>query len=188
MSWHDHETVDWFSPIKLHKPTTLSDPTHCACVQDMSIRPIHVEGINLGQVTDAGSWAVESAHSFVWSFVRSVSAESNRPLFWQQKSLLKIGINTWWRNLLFDKSRPLNRCISIAFVLARLALKHQQSRRRYHPMATGAVSRGRGQLMSHYGIATVPLRQTISHASRVGPLSTTYRNCLLSAGWRKETY
>jgi len=39
-------SVAWYLPIKLHKPTIASDPTHCECAHgphDMSIRPIQVE-------------------------------------------------------------------------------------------------------------------------------------------------
>ena len=65
MSWHYEEiksSVDWFLPIKFHKPTIASDATHCACAHDMSIRPIQVEiTLYLGQ-TDPGSWDVETAY------------------------------------------------------------------------------------------------------------------------------
>ncbi len=70
MSWHYEEiksSVAWFSPIKLHKPTIASDPTHCACAHDMSIRPIQVEvTLYLGQ-TDPGSWDVESAYCYKYN-------------------------------------------------------------------------------------------------------------------------
>ena len=43
----------------MHKPTIIvSDPAHCACAHEMSIRPIQVEVTNLGQdrqVTNPGS-------------------------------------------------------------------------------------------------------------------------------------
>ena len=47
--WHYQEiksSVDWFSPIKLHNPTALSDQTH-----KTSIQSIQVEGTSLGEVT-----------------------------------------------------------------------------------------------------------------------------------------
>src|SRR6218665_2778581 len=46
MSWHYggiKSCVDRFSPIKLHKPTKASDPTHCPCAHDMSIRSVQVK-------------------------------------------------------------------------------------------------------------------------------------------------
>src|SRR6218665_1314980 len=45
-SWHYEEiksSVALFSPIKLRKPTTASDPTHCVWAHDVSIRQIQVE-------------------------------------------------------------------------------------------------------------------------------------------------
>ena len=52
LSWLYEEiksSVDWFSPINLHKPTIVSDPTHCMrmCTRHDScdtIRPIQVTG------------------------------------------------------------------------------------------------------------------------------------------------
>jgi len=65
ITWHFQEIkspVGCFSPLKLHKFTRANEPTHCACEQDMSIHPIQVERINLGQVTDTGSHDIESAY------------------------------------------------------------------------------------------------------------------------------
>jgi len=47
--------VNFCEDIKLRKPVTASDPTHCARAHDLSIRPIQVEvTLYLGQ-TDIGS-------------------------------------------------------------------------------------------------------------------------------------
>ena len=69
MSWHYEEiksSVDWFSPIKLCKPAIAIDPTgpnHCACAQNMLVRPIQVEvTLYLGQ-TDPWSWDIQTAYS-----------------------------------------------------------------------------------------------------------------------------
>ena len=68
-SWHYEEiksSAAWLSSIKLLKPTIASDPTHCACAHDISIRPIKVEVTSyLGQ-TNPGSWDVESAHTMTY--------------------------------------------------------------------------------------------------------------------------
>jgi len=48
--------------MKLCKTATVKEPTPCAYSQDTSIQGTQFEGTKLGQVTDTGSWDVESPH------------------------------------------------------------------------------------------------------------------------------